>query len=146
MWISPYSEKHRAVETMLSPPPAPLTGLSSLIPPYGTHIDRSAVELQYKEAIASLSERLGTDKWFLGSECVSQTIWLVDADTNAAARYSAPTALDALIFAYLHCILHCKDNAVRIEVTRRVNLVAWERRVQALVRAAFRRPDTPSES
>ena len=72
MWLSPYPEKHRAIETMLSPPPAPLTGLGSLLPPYGAHIDRSAVELQYKEAIASLSERLGTDKWFLGSACVSR--------------------------------------------------------------------------
>lgn len=53
--------------------------------------------------------------------------------------YRAPTALDALIFAYLHCILHARDNAVRIEVTRRVNLVAWERRVQSQVRAAFQR-------
>ncbi|KAI0934651.1 hypothetical protein AcV5_006424 [Taiwanofungus camphoratus] len=117
--LSPYPARHRAVETMLNPPPAPLTGISSLLPPYGTHIDRAAVELQYRDAIASLSERLGTDRWFLGS--------------------AAPTALDALIFAYLHCILHARDNAVRIEVTRRVNLVAWERRVQSQVRAAFQR-------
>ncbi|OBZ75272.1 hypothetical protein A0H81_04096 [Grifola frondosa] len=117
--LSPYSSKPRAIETMLNPPPAPFTGISSLLPPYGTHINRTAIELQYKEAIAALSERLGTDKWFLGS--------------------TAPTALDALIFAYLHCILHVKDNAVRFEVTRRVNLVAWERRVQHQVRAAFNR-------
>ncbi|OCH88201.1 hypothetical protein OBBRIDRAFT_106138 [Obba rivulosa] len=126
MWISPYSDKHRPVETMLNPPPPPLTGFSSLLPPYGTHIDRSAVELQYREAVAALSERLGTDKWFLGS--------------------AGPTALDALIFAYLHCILHSKDNAIRTEVTRRVNLVAWERRVQVQVRAAFRRLSAPAES
>ncbi|KAH9950263.1 hypothetical protein B0H21DRAFT_724048 [Amylocystis lapponica] len=117
--LTPFHNKTRAVETMLNPPPAPLTGISSLLPPYGSHIDRSAVELQYCEAIASLSERLGTDKWFLGS--------------------AGPTALDALIFAYLHCILHVKDNTIRIEVTRRVNLVAWERRVQSQVRAAFQR-------
>lgn len=55
---------------MLNPPPAPLTGFASIIPSYGTHIDRTALELRYKEAIASLSERLGTDKWFLGSTCV----------------------------------------------------------------------------
>lgn len=55
---------------MLNPPPAPLTGISSLLPSYGSHIDRAAVELQYCEAIASLSDRLGTDKWFLGSACV----------------------------------------------------------------------------
>ncbi|EPT04092.1 hypothetical protein FOMPIDRAFT_1158188 [Fomitopsis schrenkii] len=117
--ILPFPSKHRALNTMLSPPPAPLNGFSSLLPPYGTHVDRNAVMLQYRDAISSLSERLGTDKWFLGS--------------------TGPTALDALVFAYLHCILHSKDSAVRIEVSRRVNLVAWERRVQGQVRATFQR-------
>ncbi|KAH9832998.1 uncharacterized protein C8Q71DRAFT_775923 [Rhodofomes roseus] len=117
--VSPFPSKHRALNTMLNPPPAPLTGFSSVLPPYGTHVDRNAVMLQYRDAISSLSERLGTDRWFLGSV--------------------TPTALDALVFAYLHCILHSKDNAVRIEVARRVNLVAWERRVQGQVRAAFQR-------
>jgi metaxin len=49
---------------------------------------------------------------------------------------SHPTPLDALVFAYLHCILHTSDT-IRIEVTRRVNLVAWEWRVRCLVREAF---------
>lgn len=52
---------------MLTPPPPPLTGLSSLLPAYGSRIDPGIVEERYKEAISSLSERLGTDKWFLGS-------------------------------------------------------------------------------
>ena len=56
--------------------------------------------------------------------------------TRTHAR--SPTALDALVFAYLHCILHSKEHALRFEVTRRVNLVAWERRVQSQVRGAFR--------
>ena len=42
------------------------------------------------------------------------------------------------MFAYLHCILHSKDHTLRFEVTRRVNLVAWERRVQSQVRSGFR--------
>lgn len=58
-----------------------------------------------------------------------------DADLSS----SGPTALDALVFAYLHCIIHSKDSAIRVEVARRVNLVAWERRVQGQVRAAFQR-------
>ncbi|PCH37765.1 hypothetical protein WOLCODRAFT_95793 [Wolfiporia cocos MD-104 SS10] len=125
--LMPFPAKHRPLETMLNPPPAPLTGISSLLPAYGAHVDRNAVALQYREAIASLSERLGTDKWFLGS--------------------AEPTALDALVFAYLHCILHSRDNLIRQEVSRRVNLVAWEHRVQAQVRAAFRRcPAVPSTS
>jgi len=49
---------------------------------------------------------------------------------------SQPTPLDALAFAYLHCILHSSDT-IRIEVTRRVNLVAWEWRVRCLVRECF---------
>ncbi|KAI0723753.1 hypothetical protein C8T65DRAFT_627321 [Cerioporus squamosus] len=116
--ISPYQHKARPLETVLPHPPAPLFGISSLLPPYGTHVDVEAIEQQYRDAIASLSERLGTDKWFLGS--------------------SSPTALDALVFAYLHCILHSKDHTLRFEVTRRVNLVAWERRVQSQVRGGFR--------
>lgn len=58
----------RALEAILSPPPAPLTGLSSVLPSYGTNITLSSIQGQYTDAIASLSERLGTDKWFLGSE------------------------------------------------------------------------------
>ncbi|KAK0228765.1 hypothetical protein IW262DRAFT_639112 [Armillaria fumosa] len=116
---SPFSlaeTKTRPIESILAPPPAPLSGLTSLLPPFGTRIPRETVQSRYREAIGALSERLGTDKWFLSSE--------------------APTPLDALVFAYLHCILHSKDT-IRIEVTRRVNLVAWEWRVRGLVRAAF---------
>ncbi|KAI0647541.1 hypothetical protein C8Q79DRAFT_634258 [Trametes meyenii] len=116
--LSPYQTKPRSLEAVVPHPPAPLFGISSLLPSYGTHVDVEAVEQQYKEAIASLSERLGTDKWFLGS--------------------AAPTALDALVFAYLHSILHSKENSLRFEVTRRVNLVSWELRVQSQVRGAFR--------
>ncbi len=65
--ISPYQHKARPLETVLPHPPAPLFGISSLLPPYGTHVDVEAIEQQYRDAIASLSERLGTDKWFLGS-------------------------------------------------------------------------------
>ncbi|KAI0797549.1 hypothetical protein C8Q75DRAFT_7272 [Abortiporus biennis] len=107
-------------QTLLTPPPPPLTGLSSLIPQYGgPHIDKSTVELQYREAIASVSERLGTDKWFLGS--------------------TSPTALDALLYAYLHSLLKTKDNTLRFEVTRRVNLVSWEKRVGEEVKSAFQK-------
>ncbi|PPQ93275.1 hypothetical protein CVT25_015273 [Psilocybe cyanescens] len=105
-----------SLQKLLSPPPSPLTGLCSFIPPSGTRINTPAVLSQYKDAIASLSDRLGTDNWFLGS--------------------SEPTPLDALTFAYLHCILHASDS-VRIEVTRRVNLVAWEWKVRRLVREGF---------
>ena len=47
-----------------------------------------------------------------------------------------PTALDALLFAYLHCLLNSPD-IVRLDVARRTNLVEWERRVQARVKEAF---------
>ncbi|EKM82491.1 hypothetical protein AGABI1DRAFT_111105 [Agaricus bisporus var. burnettii JB137-S8] len=112
----PTKAEHRPVASLLTPPPAPLTGYLSLLPPWGTRISHSAIMAQYRDAIASLSERLGTDKWFLGS--------------------AEPTPLDALAFAYLHCILHSSD-AVRIEVTKRVNLVAWEWRVRGVIRGAF---------
>ncbi|OJT04348.1 hypothetical protein TRAPUB_4982 [Trametes pubescens] len=65
--LSPYKTKPRSLEAVVAHPPAPLFGISSLLPSYGTHVNVDAIEQQYKEAIASLSERLGTDKWFLGS-------------------------------------------------------------------------------
>jgi len=101
-----------SLQKILSPPPAPLSGLSSFLPPFGTRVSTSAILSSYRDAIASLSERLGTDKWFLGS--------------------SEPTPLDALAFAYLHCLLHAHDT-IRIEVTRRINLVAWEKRVRSQI-------------
>ncbi|KAI0072277.1 hypothetical protein K474DRAFT_415727 [Panus rudis PR-1116 ss-1] len=116
--ISPYTPStNPPVESLFTPPLAPLTGWGSILPTYGVRIDRDGVETRYKEAISALSERLGTDKWFLGS--------------------AKPTPLDALLFAYLHCLLHSKDHTLRFEITRRVNLVAWERRVHGDVRAAF---------
>ena len=72
--LSAYPTPERSLASILNPPPAPLTGLSSLFPPYGVHIDRPALELKYKEAITSLSVRLGTDHWFLGSQYVSVPI------------------------------------------------------------------------
>jgi metaxin len=47
-----------------------------------------------------------------------------------------PTALDALVFAYLHTLLHSTEST-RIQVARRPNLVAWERSVRTQVQAAF---------
>ncbi|KAI0261330.1 hypothetical protein BC834DRAFT_845610 [Gloeopeniophorella convolvens] len=107
----------RPLETMLSPPPAPLSGLASLLPPYGgPRVAPAAIAARYREAIAALSERLGTDEWLLGSR--------------------APTALDAAAFAYLRVLLHAEDD-LRIEVARRVNLIQWEHRVHDLIRASF---------
>lgn len=61
--------KETPVEALLTPSPAPLTGFASLLPAnMGTKINIEAVIAQYREAIASLSDRLDTDKWFLGSE------------------------------------------------------------------------------
>ena len=65
--LSPYQHTPRQLDAVLPHPPAPLFGISSLLPPYGTHVDTEAVEHQYRDAIAALSERLGTEKWFLGS-------------------------------------------------------------------------------
>jgi len=110
---TPLSE---TLQKILSPPPAPLSGLCSFLPPFGTRVSTPAILSSYRDAIGSLSQRLGTDKWFLGS--------------------NEPTPLDALAFAYLHCLLHTHDT-IRIEVTRRVNLVAWEWRVRCQVLDKF---------
>ncbi|KAF7295402.1 GST-C-6 domain-containing protein [Mycena indigotica] len=108
----------RPLEAILSPPPPPLFGINSIFPAVGSHIAPADIESKYRAAISALAERLGTDKWLLGS--------------------SEPTPLDALAFAYLHTILHTANHIIRIEVTRRVNLVAWELRVRGLVSAAFK--------
>ncbi|KAI0313658.1 hypothetical protein OF83DRAFT_1175468 [Amylostereum chailletii] len=112
----PPSQNAQSLESLLTPPPAPSSGITSFIPPFGSRIPVQAIRARYREAIASLGERLGTDKWFLGSQ--------------------EPTALDALAFAYLHILLNSSDD-LRIEVARRVNLVSWEKRVYELVRGAF---------
>lgn len=65
---SEVSAHGRSLSTLLSPPPAPLSGISSFLPPSGSQIPVASIELQYNEAISSLSERLSTDRWFLGSE------------------------------------------------------------------------------
>ena len=118
---------------ILSPPPAPLTGLSSFLPPFGTRPPRDNILSQYRDAIVSLSERLGTDNWFLGSRLEFHP---QSPDLNTQTLFSEPTPLDALAFAYLYCLLHSHET-IRIEVTRRVNLVAWEWRVRCLVQSGF---------
>jgi metaxin len=106
-------EKPRTqVGALIHPPPPPLSGLSTPIPMSGPRISSSSVEQRFRQGIDALSERLGTDKWFLGS--------------------SSPTALDALAFAYLYSALQSQTN-IRREVERRVNLVTWERKVRAIV-------------
>ncbi|KAI0291078.1 hypothetical protein B0F90DRAFT_407905 [Multifurca ochricompacta] len=112
----PPSTTQRPIENILTPPPAPLSGFSSILPPYGARLLPSAIASRYRDAIAALSERLGQHEWFLGS--------------------SGPTALDAVAFAYFHVLLHAEDD-LRIEIARRVNLVHWEHRVRERVRAAF---------
>ncbi|KAJ7047114.1 hypothetical protein C8F04DRAFT_220264 [Mycena alexandri] len=110
----------RPLESIVLPPPPPLSGLTSLLPAFGTRVDPKHIESKYRAGISAIASRLGADKWFLGS--------------------SEPTPLDALIFAYLHSILYNTANhMVRIEVTRHVNLVAWELRVRDLVSVAFTR-------
>ncbi|KAF9484683.1 hypothetical protein BDN70DRAFT_989391 [Pholiota conissans] len=122
LFPKPSAPASESLQKLLLPPPAPLTGLLTFLPPAAVpssgaiRVNTPAVLSSYRDAVSALSERLGTDKWFLGS--------------------SGPTPLDALAFAYLHCILHAPDS-IRIDVTRRVNLVAWEWRVRCLVRDAF---------
>lgn len=122
-----------SLQRILSPPPAFITGLCTLLPPAGVRINTASILSRYKEAIASLSQRLGTDKWFLGSRYVNDGQRL---DVRNDPAFSQPTPLDAVAFAYLHCMLHMSD-VIRLEVTRRVNLVAWEWRVRCIIREGF---------
>ena len=38
-----------------------------MVPPSGIRVSSNTLMTPYREAIAALSERLGTDHWFLGS-------------------------------------------------------------------------------
>jgi metaxin len=66
----PPSTAQRPVETILTPPPAPLSGFSSPLPPYGARLSPNAINARYRDAIAALSECLGHHEWFLGSPYV----------------------------------------------------------------------------
>ena len=47
------------------------TGVSSMVPPFGSTVVLEPLVGRYKDAIEALSERLTTDRWFLGSRFVS---------------------------------------------------------------------------
>ena len=69
--LSQPHQSNSKMDTVLNPPPPPSTGFTSPFPPFGVNIDLSAVQARYAEAIAALSDRLATDKWFLGSQWVA---------------------------------------------------------------------------
>ncbi|KAF9651470.1 hypothetical protein BDM02DRAFT_3154285 [Thelephora ganbajun] len=116
--ISPpsFQPPTHSLSIIFAQPPAPFSGLSSILPPSGTQVDVSGVYAEYKNATIALSDRLEEDKWFLGS--------------------SKPTALDALVFAYLHSILS-SSHQIRLEVTRHANLVSWHRRAFHIIQPCF---------
>jgi len=68
--LSPRPHPPAALQSIITPPPAPLSGFTSLLPPSGTHVSYQTVLTLYRDAISALSDRLATDKWFLGSESV----------------------------------------------------------------------------
>ncbi|CAE6441663.1 hypothetical protein ACGC1H_004264 [Rhizoctonia solani] len=102
------------LQSTLSPPPAPLVGLSTPLPlPQSpARVSTRSLKIEFREAMHALDGRLGEDEWFLGS--------------------SEPTGLDALLFAYLHCLLDTNDE-IRREVTQRPNLANWHNHVKRLV-------------
>jgi metaxin len=72
--IYPRSHKSTSLQSILTPPPAPLTGFTSLFPPSGIRVSYATIADQYRDAIAALSDRLSNDKWFLGSEYVYSSL------------------------------------------------------------------------
>ncbi|KZV92181.1 hypothetical protein EXIGLDRAFT_81593 [Exidia glandulosa HHB12029] len=96
---------------LLSPPPPPATGLGSPLPVFGTRVDVEGVRHQFAAALHALADRLGRDQWFLGA--------------------SSPTALDATVFAYLHCAMKVPE--LRASIDAFPALVKWEQHVRAKV-------------
>lgn len=75
----------------LNPPPAPLTGLLSLLPSYGQRVDMEALDEKYRDAIKALSNRLSEDTWMLGSACVSYAhLFLLICAAHARAEIQPP--------------------------------------------------------
>jgi len=56
-----------SLSVIFAQPLAPFSGLSSILPPSGTQVDVSGVFTEYKNAVMALSDRLGEERWFLGS-------------------------------------------------------------------------------
>ena len=69
-----YNSPIHSLSVIFAQPPAPFSGLSSILPPSGIQVDISSVHAEYRDAVKALSERLGEDKWFLGSRSVSLPI------------------------------------------------------------------------
>ena len=73
------------LSSLLNPPFPSLTGISSLVPPYGERVSASTVHSHYCDAIAALSERLGHDQWFLGSS--SDSFFAISLSLNLGYIY-----------------------------------------------------------
>lgn len=106
-----------------------ITGLSSMITPFGSVVIIEPILERYREAMEALSSRLKTDKWFLGSRYDFRTHQ--STESNSTTR--SPTALDAVAFAYIHAALKSPYPEIREEANKWVNLVAWEQKVRNLV-------------
>lgn len=65
-----FQSPSHSLKVIFAQPPAPFSGLSSILPPSGSRIDISGVYAEFKNAILALSDRLSEDKWFLGSRLV----------------------------------------------------------------------------
>ena len=74
-----------SLNVIFAQPLAPFSGLSSILPPSGNQVDVSGVYTEYKTAVMALSERLGEDKWFLGSKWVSLSFAFGHNLTSSAA-------------------------------------------------------------
>lgn len=63
-----------SLSVIFAQPLAPFSGLSSILPPSGTQVDASSVFAEYRDATVALSNRLGEDRWFLGSRSVPPSL------------------------------------------------------------------------
>lgn len=113
-WAEWARSKRNEWQILLSPPPPPATGIGSALPALGTRIDVQHVINEFGVAVKSLAERLGRDQWFLGSP--------------------SPTALDANIFAHLHCASRIPDLDRHLQAYPALN--KWMQHVHARILAA----------
>lgn len=94
--------------SLLSPPQSgesidPSLTFAFSLPTFGKRVSVADVELQYAEAITSLSDRLGKDQWFLGSQCVE-----IFVPSRAFLLNASPADLQhPLMLSFLHTFTVC---------------------------------------
>lgn len=105
-----------SLNVVFAQPPAPFSGLSSILPPSGTQVNVSGVYSEYKNAVQAISDRLAEDRWFLGSRSVSFSVAFDYGLTGSTAnpqRWTPWCSHTYILFSSHHTKSDLKSPAVK---------------------------------